>query len=110
MGVPCLPAPLPSGRGEGERSPDVKREHVRAFAARGWRLVSDAKRDHWARELAERGPGPAHMASVALREHMRLVRPDWPSETDRREDLDHHVALKRAIDRAARVFAPLAGR
>jgi hypothetical protein len=41
---------------------------------------------------------------------MRLVRSDWPTAEERRDDLAHHVALKRAIDRAARVFVGIAPR
>jgi hypothetical protein len=77
---------------------------IRAYAARGWRVAAALKHAHWARELAERGPLATFEAAQALREHMRRLRPDWPSEAERDEDLAHHIALKRAIDRAAGVF------
>jgi hypothetical protein len=79
---------------------------VRAYAARGWHLAALLEREHWAREVAERGPLATFVASEALRQHMCQVRPDWPSERERQEDLAHHIALKRAIDRAASVFSP----
>jgi len=41
---------------------------------------------------------------------MRRLRPDWPSPEERSEDLAHHVALKRAIDRAAGAFLSTAHR
>lgn len=78
--------------------------HRRGYTEREWDVVEAAKREHWARELATEGPDAAIAASQALWAHMRRVRPDWPSERDQREDLAHHVALKRAIDRSAGVF------
>ena len=41
---------------------------------------------------------------------MRQINPDWPTEAERQEDLAHHIALKRMIDRAASVFIAAAGR
>ena len=79
--------------------------NVRAYAKRAWRVLTDLERDHWARELSNQGPLSTLRASQALWIHMRAVRPDWPTEADRRADLAHHVALKRAIDGAARAFA-----
>jgi hypothetical protein len=54
--------------------------------------------------MAERGPLATFEASPALWDHMRRLRPDWPSPDERREDLAHHVTLKRAIDRAGGAF------
>jgi hypothetical protein len=82
----------------------MKPGDVRAYAARAWHVAERLKREHWARELAERGPLATFEASMMLWEHMRRVRPDWPSTEDRREDLAHHIKLKRAIDRARDAF------
>src|SRR5262245_5346793 len=84
--------------------PEPSDADVKAYAARAWHLAAELKQDHWARELAERGPLATFEASQALLEHMRCLRPDWPSEAERSEDLAHHIALKRAIDRAAGAF------
>ncbi len=80
-------------------------EDLRAYAGRAWHLVAALKREHWAREVARRGALATFEASEALRAHMCRLRPDWPSERERREDLEHHIALKRAIDRAAGAFS-----
>ena len=88
----------------------VKLEDVRAYAQRGWHVLAELEREHWARERAERGPLSTFEASQALWTHMQCVRPDWPTEAERRADLAHHIALKQAIDRVARAFAAAAGR
>lgn len=80
----------------------VDEEDVRAYARRAWHVAAALKQEHWARESAARPPATFEI-SQALWVHMRRLRPDWPTEAERREDLAHHVALKRAIDRAARV-------
>jgi hypothetical protein len=85
-------------------------EDVRAYARRAWHAAEALKQEHWAREVAERGRLATFEASQALWAHMRRVRPDWPSPEERREDLAHHIALKRAIDRAAGAFLSTARR
>lgn len=79
-------------------------DDLQAYARRPWHLLAALERDHWARQLVARGPLATFEISQGLWTHMRSVRPDWPTETDRRADLAHHVALKRAIDRAAGAF------
>lgn len=79
-------------------------EHLRAFARRPWAAIEDAKREHIAARYRE--DPEAHVARVhALREHMRLVRPEWPTPDDRAQDLSDHIALKALIDRASRRLA-----
>lgn len=82
----------------------VRPEDVRAYARREWHLVEALDQEHWVRELSERGPLATFAASQALWEHMRALRPDWPSDDERRRDLADHIALKRLIDRAAGAF------
>jgi hypothetical protein len=78
----------------------VRDDDVRAYARRPWPVAEAMKREHWARELS-RNPLATFEASQALWVHMRRMNPAWPSEADRQDDLAHHVALKRLIDRAA---------
>jgi hypothetical protein len=85
-------------------------EHAQAFLRRPWDTLVALDREHWACEFARRGPTATLEISRLLWEHMRRVRPDWPSDAERREDLNHHIALKGAIDRAARALGPLAAR
>ena len=84
-------------------------EALRAYARRPWHMAAALKQEHWARELST-NPLATFEASQALWVHMRQIRPDWPTEAERQDDLAHHVALKRAIDRAAGAFLAAAGR
>jgi hypothetical protein len=88
----------------------VEADHLKAFIERDWAAAAALKREHWAREFAERGSAATLEASQALWQHMRLVRPNWPSDRERLHDLAHHVALKRAIDRVAGAFVAIAPR
>jgi len=81
----------------------VDDDDLPAYAHRPWRVVAAQKQEHWARELSK-NPLATFEASQALWVHMRPVNPDWPTEAERREDLAHHIELKRAIDRAASFF------
>ena len=83
---------------------------LRAYARRAWDVGERLEREHWRQEIAARGPLATFEASQVLWEHMRRVRPDWPSLEERREDLAHHIALKRALDRAAGAFLARAHR
>jgi len=75
-------------------------EHLRAFARRPWAAIEAAKREHIAARHREDPAG--HAARVqALLDHVRLVRPEWPTAEDRARDLADHIALKAKIDRAA---------
>jgi hypothetical protein len=83
---------------------------LRAYLEREWVAAERRKRAHWAREFAARGPEATVEAAHALWRHMRLVRPDWPSPAQRREDFAHHVELKQRIDRVAGAVLGLADR
>lgn len=88
----------------------MKPEDVRAYAQRAWHVAEALEQEHWARELSERGLLATFTASQALWEHMRALRPDWPSDDERRQDLADHIALKKLIDRAAGAFLAAAPR
>jgi hypothetical protein len=74
---------------------------VESFASRPWQRAAAAKQRYWRDEVGRRGPAAAFEAAQALWAHMQMVRPDWPSDEERRLDLAHHVELKRALDRVA---------
>jgi len=77
---------------------------VHAFVRRDRNATEDLKRRHWAERFRAEGSAATLAASSALREHARRVRPDWPTDADRTDDLEHHMALRRKLDRAARAL------
>ena len=80
-------------------------DDLRAYARRPWHVLAAFEQDHWASELASRGPLATLEASQTLWTYVRSIQPDWPTDAERREDFAHHVALKQAIDSAASAFA-----
>jgi len=82
----------------------MDRTALKTFVGRDRDSVAALKRDHHAtRHRVSRGKSGLQ-AAQGLREYARKVRPDWPTVRDRAEDLAHHVALKRRLDRAAHAF------
>lgn len=74
---------------------------LQAFAARDWDEMEAGKREHWAAVLRDDGAEALLRASQLLREHARRISPNWPTERDRADDLDHHVRMRQLLDRAA---------
>lgn len=78
---------------------------IRTFVGRDWQALERSKRQYWARELGEGGPSAALAVWWVLWQHLRAVRPDWPDDAQRAEDLAHHAELARKFGIAARVLA-----
>ena len=79
-------------------------DDLRQFARRDWHAAERAKRDYWAEQYRRLGSDAARRASTMLLEHARRVHPGFPADTDRADDLTHHIALRHHLDRAARAF------
>ena len=77
---------------------------LRDFARRPREEIAQEKLAHPARLFAAGGPGATLAAGHALYAHARSVRPDYPTQRDLADDLDHHVALKALLDRASRAL------
>lgn len=75
------------------------------FAERDWSRIEALDRRYWIEEYRRHGAAATVGASVALWRHMRRLRPDWPNDEERRRDLEHHVSLKRLLERASRDLA-----
>jgi hypothetical protein len=83
----------------------MDRNALRAFVERPWAEVARLDREYWAERHRREGPAATVAASQALWSHMRSVRPDWPDERERAEDLAHHLRLKGLLERAASAFS-----
>jgi len=80
---------------------EMTAEQLREFAHREWKEVEDSKAEYWAKRKLGMTPEEALCAGDALRIHARSVRPDWPSENDRTEDLETHTRVSSSLSRAS---------
>jgi hypothetical protein len=76
-------------------------EAIRAFAHRGWSAVAALKETYWVHRFRTHGGKETFRIGQILADHARRVRPDWPTERDRAEDLAHHIELKQRLARTA---------
>jgi hypothetical protein len=79
----------------------MKTSDVVLFARRDWQLLSDLKADYWAAFKAEHGAAAAIRVSDELRRHTQQQHPGWPTEEDRRQDLETHARVSAALQRVA---------
>jgi len=75
----------------------VDRDDILAFARRDWSQVAEAKTGFW-RER-KRGVSAEEMLAIGdqLRRHVQSVRPEWPSEGERADDLAVHLRVAEAL-------------
>ncbi|MCK6505073.1 hypothetical protein L6R53_17020 [Myxococcota bacterium] len=72
---------------------------LRRYAQRDWEAPARLAR-------AERAAQPVEdkvRIAIALYEAAKRTRPEWPTDADRREDLEHHLRLCALLARAAHV-------
>ncbi len=81
----------------------LPKSDVLAFARRDWRPLADLKSAHWAERKRRYGPDAGFLAGEELRLQARLLHPDWPTEEDRRADLDNHARVAAALRSVAPV-------
>jgi hypothetical protein len=63
------------------------------FARRDWAAVTASKAEHRVRCKKEHGSADAVRAGAALRRHIVALRPGWPTEEDRSQDLATHARV-----------------
>ena len=73
---------------------------IRAFMARDWGRVRDAKDAYWAERIRRLGPLEGFRVADGLRRQARVQAPGWPDAASRREDLRAHVRLSELFTRA----------
>ena len=88
--------------GEERAGGQIDAVSARAFVRRGWAEVERLDREHWAHRRQCEGSRATFGASSALLDHVRCMRPDWPGDAERAADLQHHVAWRRLLEKAAR--------
>ncbi len=71
------------------------------FARRDWARLTGLEAEYWSRFRAEHGPGETVLIGDELRRHALRQHPDWPTESERRLDLETHIRVSAALRRAA---------
>jgi hypothetical protein len=70
---------------------------IQAFLARDWAAVERLKAVFWIQQKRALGPAAALEVSDGLRRFTQSLRPDRPSAAERREDIDTHARVGRAL-------------
>ena len=74
---------------------------LRAFAGRDWQRVERLTR----RARALQSTDAKVRMAIELYEAARNTRPGWPTDADRRSDLEHHLRICRLLRQASNVGA-----
>jgi hypothetical protein len=77
----------------------MRKEDLVAYAGRDWAAVAALKRRTWAELKRGMTPGDALALADELRRHAQALRPDWPTEEDRRADLAVHARVSESLRR-----------
>lgn len=72
-------------------------EALQEFAHRRWDLVERFKAEFWAAEKRAMTPHEALRLADALRRCAASMRPGWPSEEERLDDLRSHQEVARKL-------------
>lgn len=75
----------------------MTRGDIVAFARREWALVEAQKARFWAERKGTLSPTDAIRIGDELRRHAWALRPGWPRETERAEDLTNHLRVAEAL-------------
>ena len=78
----------------------MRREDLIAFARRDWASVASAKDRFWIEQKRRMTATEALQLAEALRSSVISRRGDWPSDDERRDDLETHVRVSESLRRA----------
>jgi len=77
----------------------MRREDLIAFARRDWRSVARMKERFWVDQKRHMTPAEALRLADDLRSSVTSRRDDWPSEDERRSDLETHARVSESLRR-----------
>lgn len=75
----------------------MRKEDLIAYARRDWQAIAASKRQRWAEQKSRMSPAEALSVGDELRHHAYALRPAWPTEEDRREDLASHLRVSEML-------------
>ena len=80
----------------------VRAEDVRSYVGRDWQALAAVKDEAWIEQRRSGGVAGALRLADELRREVMALRPDWPSEDDRAEDLATHSRVAEILRGAGR--------
>jgi hypothetical protein len=75
----------------------MRREDLIAFARRDWSSVAAMKERFWAERKRHMTPSEALRLADDLRSSVASRRSDWPSDDERRSDLETHARVSESL-------------
>ena len=75
----------------------MRREDLIAYASRDWSAIAEEKTRAWLEARERRTATESLLLSGTLRDYVQSLHPDWPTESDRHEDLLHHQRVSKAL-------------
>ena len=78
----------------------MRREDLIAFARRDWTSVASMKDRFWVEQKRQMTAAEALQLADSLRSSVVSRRGDWPSDDERRNDLETHVRVSESLRRA----------
>jgi len=85
----------------------MRKEDLIAYARRDWQAIAASKRQRWAEQKSQMTAAEALSVGDELRHHAYALRPGWPTEEDRRNDLASHIRVSEML-RSVAARLPLA--
>ncbi len=74
------------------------------YARRDWTALAGMKAAYWAELKKAEGPGEAIRVGDRLRQQALRLRPAWPSDEERRRDIETHARVADSLSRAASIL------
>lgn len=77
----------------------MHRADLQRFARRDWQAVEAAETAFWLEAKQRLGAVGLFALVHRFQTSIRVLRPDWPTQRDRDEDLEHHTKLAEKLGR-----------
>ena len=77
----------------------MRREDLIAFARRDWQSVAAMKQRFWVEQKRRMTASEALQLADDLRSSVTSRRSDWPSDDERRSDLETHARVSESLQR-----------
>lgn len=74
-------------------------DELRQFARQDWATAQRDKELYWRDWKKQHGPAAGIRIADELRKQVLAQKPAWPSDEERREDLETHLRVLEALDR-----------